>query len=432
MPGNTKLSGPRFRVDNAGNRLHRVRNGEKTRKDKDDRVIFVLSDDPIKVDTGRWLFRTYAEKDIGMRAMAEELNGLGIPGPRGGLWSVGSIREILKNTKYVGDSVWNKRREGKYHRVGVGEVIKERDRTEVTLAPNTGKPHAVDNPEEMWIAAEGVIEALIDRKTFDRVQEKLHQRRMNQKGPRFPYHRKHNGDQYLLTGLVYCQHCGERMHGQTSTRKKNGKTYRYPKYICQTYKNCGRNNPSSCGYHTIKQADIVGIIVDKLRDVVLAGSRDRFEDIIRKKLAKRSKPDTKRVNALRRRVGELDKQIDRAADRLLSAPDDLMDILAPKLSAMRREQERIQRELEQAEVATAPVDVDGEAKAVAAKLWTLADELDKAEPARVRELFQRFVSKVELRFDHIQRGKRMECPFASGEITLNPAMFPIVSRGDWI
>ena len=77
-------------------------------------------------------------------------------------------------------------------------------------------------------------------------------------------------------------------------------------------------------------------------------------------------------------------------------------------------------------------DIDAIAKAAAAKLWTLADELDKATPARARDLFQRFVSRVELRFDHVQRGKRLECPFASGEIHLNPDMFPIVSRGDWI
>ena len=72
------------------------------------------------------------------------------------------------------------------------------------------------------------------------------------------------------------------------------------------------------------------------------------------------------------------------------------------------------------------------AKLAAAKLWTLGDELEKAAPARVRELFQRFVERIELRFDQIPRGKRMECRFASGEIHMNQSMFPIVSRGDRI
>lgn len=253
---------------------------------------------------------------------------------------------------------------------------------------------------------------------------------MNKKGPRYPYHRKHNGEQYLLTGLVYCDHCGQRMHGQTSSRTKNGKTYRYPKYLCSTYKNCGRSNPHGCGCHSIHQAAIVGVIVRKLRETVLAGSRKRLEAVIRSKLATRTQPDTKRIDSLRRKVRKLDHDIDRAAERLLSVPDDLMDVLVPKLSNMKRERERVQCELQQSELAAAPVAVDVEAKRVAAKLWTLADELDKADPARVRELFKQFVSRIDLRFDHVQRGKRMECPFSKGEITLNQAMFPIVSRGE--
>ena len=41
-------------------------------------------------------------------------------------------------------------------------------------------------------------------------------------------------------------------------------------------------------------------------------------------------------------------------------------------------------------------------------------------------------ASVELHFDHVQRGKRVACPFSYGEIHLNPAMFRTVSRGDWM
>jgi hypothetical protein len=182
----------------------------------------------------------------------------------------------------------------------------------------------------------------------------------------------------------------------------------------------------------IALVSIVDVVIRKIRELVLAGSREKLERIIRDKLAKRSKPKTSDVNPLRRRLQKLDGDIDRAADRLLRAPDDLLDTLAPKLSAMKRERVAVQRELQRAEVDSKEVDVDATARAAAAKLWTLADELDKADAARVRDVFQRFIDRVELRFDHVQRGKRVECPFAYGEITLNEAMFPIGSRGERI
>jgi DNA invertase Pin-like site-specific DNA recombinase len=144
----------RMLVDEQSNHRQRVLADEQYVKPRSWHVTWVPSDDPEKVKTAKWLFSTYAEQDIGMRSLAEQLNARGVPGPRGGLWSIGSIREILKNRKYVGDNVWAQRREGKYHRVA-GESIQARDRQEVKLAPKTGKPLAINNPEEMWIVSEG-------------------------------------------------------------------------------------------------------------------------------------------------------------------------------------------------------------------------------------------------------------------------------------
>jgi hypothetical protein len=104
-------------IDEAGNHKQRVRNGEQFAKPRSWHVTLAPSDDPEKVKIAKWLFQTYAEQDIGMRRMANDLNKRGIPGPRGGLWHVGTIREILKNETYVGDFIWPKRSMGKYHRI---------------------------------------------------------------------------------------------------------------------------------------------------------------------------------------------------------------------------------------------------------------------------------------------------------------------------
>lgn len=280
----------RMLIDEAGNHKQRVPNGEKYVKPRSWHVTFVPSDDPEKVETLRWLFTTYANTDTGLRALADELNSRGIAGPTGGPWYAASIKEILKNEKYIGAFNWAKRREGKYHRVA-GEQVKERDHGEILA---NGNPQAVDNPPEAWIGKDEAHEPLIDRDTFDRVQAKLAARKRKQpsgKTPSYRTHTRRNGDAYLLTGLVFCSHCGQKMHGSMSTRKKNGKTYRYPKYICSTYCRSGRHNDSGCGYHNVQQQFIVEIVLKKLREVVLAGGcKDRLQEAVRKLLAQRRSP----------------------------------------------------------------------------------------------------------------------------------------------
>ena len=163
----------RMIIDESGNHRQRVLRGEKYVKPRSWHVTFVPSEDPEKVATVRWLFMTFANTDTGLRALASELNGRGIPGPMGGPWYAATIREILENDKYVGAFNWAKRREGKYHRVA-GTQIKERDPNEIMA---NGNPRAQDNPEEAWIGKADAHEAIIDQGTFDRVQKKLQQRK---------------------------------------------------------------------------------------------------------------------------------------------------------------------------------------------------------------------------------------------------------------
>jgi DNA invertase Pin-like site-specific DNA recombinase len=203
----------RMLVNEAGEHVQRVHNGEQFTKPRSWHVTLVESDNPEKVATLKWLFRSYAETDTGLRSLADDLNVRGIEGPNGGLWHMGTIREILRNEAYVGDFVWAKRRLGKYHRVAAGE-INERPVTE--RLPN-GEPRTKRNDEAEWIVRRNAHPALIDRKTFARVQEKLTERK-GRKGAKSKC-----GDGYILTGLVHCAHCGAKMYGTKLTVKRHGK-----------------------------------------------------------------------------------------------------------------------------------------------------------------------------------------------------------------
>jgi len=147
----------------------------------------------------------------------------------GGPWYAAAIKAILENQVYAGTLTWAKRHEGTYHCVAAGQ-IRKRDRAEVTLSPS-GKPNAVDNPREAWIVIEDAHEPLIDKKLFERVQARLDVCRCDNLGESYRTLTRGSDDAYLLSGTVYCSHCGCKMHGGTLMRKG----HKYPKYLCSTY-----------------------------------------------------------------------------------------------------------------------------------------------------------------------------------------------------
>jgi len=72
--------------------------------------------DPAQAEVVRQIFRDFAAGQ-GPRSIATALNRQGLPGPRGALWNVGTIRGqaardtgILRNRLYAGQLVWNQRR----------------------------------------------------------------------------------------------------------------------------------------------------------------------------------------------------------------------------------------------------------------------------------------------------------------------------------
>jgi Recombinase zinc beta ribbon domain/Recombinase len=146
---------------------------------------------------------------------------------------------------------WRRSCDESTHSVAAGQ-IRERDRSNVTRSP-AGDPDAVDNPREAWIVVEDAHEAIIDKSLFELVQTKLHDRRRDQSGQSFRSHIRRTEDAYTELGLVYCAHCGCKMHGN----RLIGKGHRYPKYSCSTYVRSGKDNPHGCGCHGVHQDQLV-------------------------------------------------------------------------------------------------------------------------------------------------------------------------------
>jgi len=222
------------------------------------RKRLVLVDDEAVVV--RYIFRLYLQDGLGIRLIARRLNEEGLRTRRNRPWSMVSIRDILRNRAYLGT----------YQRLGV--------------------------------RVPGTHPALVSPDDFRRVQERLSDRRTN-------YSPRTVGS-FLLSGLVACASCGNRMIGvsrrQSWTRRRDGSeqvaSYRY--YQCGS-----RTNQGICSYNTQR--------ADELEEEV----RRRLGGIDPKQLATAGDDDAviAQWQAESRRLRDRLQQVDRRLGRQLEA-----------------------------------------------------------------------------------------------------------------
>ncbi|MCP4509156.1 MAG: hypothetical protein GY826_22510, partial [Fuerstiella sp.] len=125
--------------------------------------------------------------------------------------------------------------------------------------------------------------------------------------------------------------------GQHTSRRKNGKIYEWNKYKCGTNLKHGHKDKYADGcYHCqVDDGQLTRFVADSLQRQLTPANLKRLEEALTRKASKPQRtPD---VSSLKRKLSKLGTDIDKAADRLLRADDDLMDILSPRLREMREE-----------------------------------------------------------------------------------------------
>ena len=126
-------------------------------------------------DIVRLIFAKYVNEGYGVQKIANYLNANGYRNPTGNPWSHNTIRNILQNETYVG-------------------ILKSGD---------TRSPHL---PELQ----------IVPQELFDRAQDIRRQRaEAKANTPRVPINMRGNS---LLSGNVFCGHCGSRLHLTTTSR----------------------------------------------------------------------------------------------------------------------------------------------------------------------------------------------------------------------
>lgn len=144
------------------------------------------------------------------------------------LWSYQTVLSILKSRVYIGDIVQNK-----------AETISYKSKTKRHL------------PEEQWIIVENMHEPIIDKDTWNKVQELL-KIKTSVVNP--------EGKVGLFAGKFYCKECQKAMQRYYPATKGGKRVFSH--YICNTFKKMGKN---FCSMHKINKDELEDIVLKQIQ-----------------------------------------------------------------------------------------------------------------------------------------------------------------------
>ena len=151
------------------------------------------------------------------------------------MWDFTTIKEILSNPVYIGAIASQKTN----YRFKIGWMG--------------------DKKPEEWIIVQGVHEAIIDRDTYDIVQEKVKSRKRADAWGNFS----------LFAGLVKCGQCGSAMNIRRTNQKGEVRIY-----SCSRYNKYGK---AHCTQHRIKYETLYEIVLEQIRSCAQKALADEQE-----------------------------------------------------------------------------------------------------------------------------------------------------------
>ena len=189
---------------------------------------------PEEAEIVKEIFRLYLS-GMGYSKIARTLVELHIPAYFGGTWSVASVRNILLNEKYAGDLLLQK-------------TFSEDFRT---------KKKRINTGELRKVYVKNSHEAIIDRQTFEAVQQEIARRSARQREIMAHRNPNHDNSQKLFSGLIVCGCCGA-AYVRKYTNIKNSDR---PIWICGQYTKYGK---SVC--HSLQIPET--ILIEKVKEVL--------------------------------------------------------------------------------------------------------------------------------------------------------------------
>ena len=284
-------------------------------------------------------------------------------------WAINTVVHILENREYTGCLVNFK-----------------------TEKPSYKLKHSIENPPEKQAVFENHHEPIIDRETWERVQELRKQRK-----------RPNRYDEVgLFSGILFCADCGSVMYQQryqTDKRKQDC-------YICGSYK----KRTADCTAHFIRTDLLTAGVLSNLRKVTSYAAKHeaRFMKLLIEQNEdgdrRRNAAKKKELEAAEKRIAELSAIFKRLYEDSVTGriSDERFTELSADYEAEQKELKeraaRLREELSKAQEATA----NAEKFMNVVRRHTTIEELT---PTLLREFVEKIVVHESVALDGKRRGK---------------------------
>lgn len=233
------------------------------------------------------IFQCAANRE-GYTQILEEMETSGIRGKRGGVIKYTQIYEMLRNEKYTGVYVY---------------------------CQTTPKKRSEQRSKLNAIRIDGAMPAIIDKTLFEEVQNIMTSRK----------HVGNTKSNYLCSGLVYCEHCGAKMHAHSPTRK--GYTYHY--YICS----------GKCGAPVARMEDVDAAALKYLHSLLDPKNQKDIAKHLREYQSKTNITEDTFSQAVTQKVREKEKQYNTLMSNLSSStlPAEVVEDIGQKMQDIKLE-----------------------------------------------------------------------------------------------
>jgi hypothetical protein len=336
----------------------------------------VLKVSEAEADVVRRVFTEYANGK-GLGAIASALNEAGVPAPYDQLgyekragrgWAKTQVRSMLRNERYLGVVIWNKR-----------EFFRD---------PVTKKRRSRQRPEKEWIRNTVSELRVVSDDLWHAAQEKHRTHRKNGCGGR-PHDAA--ARPHLLTGLLRCGTCGANM-SVVGVKKKNGRSY--PSLGCSANRSKGDVICPNARTVSEKQADAA--VLQGLIEYVESGAFAAWlDEVVRAEEAARRSGKPPEVVELEADVRKQEARVEKVGRTLLDVG--VSDYLR---AALRQEEDKLRGLRQQLAAAIQRQPAPGaklDVARVAAVMRNLSD-VAASDPAEARRVMAEVVESVVLRF----------------------------------
>ena len=297
----------------------------------------------------------------GAKEIVKTLNSEGLTTPKGKPWNKNNVYYILKNEVYTGMFVWNKNNK-------TGQ--------KVTTKPN-----------DEIIRVENNHPAIVDHKTFDRVQQLLKSRSPKKTHPRTV------NSKYLLSSMLFCGKCTSAMIGSAA------KSSQYFYYACQNYSKRGKD---ICDAKLINKHELEVLVIERIREKLLTEQNLReLVTLINQELITAKKRSGEDLKVLECQINKRKERLDKLYDALETGKLSIED-LAPRIKDLRQQIETLEaRRTELTETANQTKIEILESKLVETYVSDLRGLLEKGTIMERKSFLKTFVKRIEVDYPNV-------------------------------